>query len=82
MYVIHIHFRNTEQIEIGKVKLIIKIGMFNRPFSFRGRIRRSEYGFSLMIYWLIYIVIVGIAESSKAFDFITVAFIPLMNSKY
>nr|WP_093363540.1 DUF805 domain-containing protein [Sphingobacterium wenxiniae] len=52
--------------------------MFNRPFSFRGRIRRSEYGFSLMIYWLIYIVIVGIAESSKAFDFIAVAFIPLI----
>lgn len=52
--------------------------MFSKPFSFGGRIRRSEYGFSLMIYWLIYIVIIGISESSKEFGFIGLAFIPLV----
>lgn len=31
-------------------------GMFKRPFSFKGRIRRLEYGFSYLIYLLWYVI--------------------------
>ena len=32
-------------------------GMFNRPFSFKGRIRRTEYGISFLIYMIWYIIV-------------------------
>ncbi len=31
--------------------------MFKRPFSFRGRIRRTEYWVSVMLYWFLFIFI-------------------------
>jgi uncharacterized membrane protein YhaH (DUF805 family) len=34
--------------------------MFRNPFSFKGRIRRSEYGLSLIIYVISAIILVGI----------------------
>ena len=33
-------------------------GMFKRPFSFHGRIRRSEYGFSVLLFYL-YAIVAG-----------------------
>jgi uncharacterized membrane protein YhaH (DUF805 family) len=39
--------------------------MFQSPFSFNGRIRRTEYGFSFIIYVVAYIVIVSMMESSN-----------------
>lgn len=35
-------------------------GMFKRPFSFKGRIRRAEYGLSYIIYFLWYVVFIAI----------------------
>ncbi len=39
--------------------------MFKAPFSFEGRIRRTEYGISLIIYTIIYLFLMGIIEASK-----------------
>ena len=38
--------------------------MFQNPFSFNGRIRRTEYGISLIIYAIVYAVIFVIATSA------------------
>ncbi len=38
-------------------------GMFNRPFSFSGRIRRSEYGISFIFYFVWYVIIQSISRS-------------------
>ena len=32
-------------------------GMFNKPFSFKGRIRRLEYGISFIVYFIWYMII-------------------------
>lgn len=37
--------------------------MFNNPFSFEGRIRRTEYGISLIIYFIVYAILAAIASS-------------------
>lgn len=52
--------------------------MFKNPFSFNGRIRRTEFGISYIIYFALYLVIlyVGKAEPSAAYIFI--GFIPLV----
>ena len=57
-------------------------GMFKRPFSFHGRIRRLEYGFSFIIYFIWY-VIIGVAGQSNnmsegAAIFILVTYIPMI----
>lgn len=38
--------------------------MFNAPFSFEGRIRRTEYGVSYIIYFVFYGVIALLMESA------------------
>jgi uncharacterized membrane protein YhaH (DUF805 family) len=38
--------------------------MFKEPFSFDGRIRRTEYGISLIIYAIAYAIIAGIGASA------------------
>jgi uncharacterized membrane protein YhaH (DUF805 family) len=38
--------------------------MFSSPFSFEGRIRRLEYGISTIIYYVVYLIVLGI--STKA----------------
>lgn len=48
--------------------------MFSSPFSFEGRIRRTEYGISLIIYVISHGVFVNLSESSSLFGF---GFIPL-----
>ena len=49
--------------------------MFSAPFSFDGRIRRTEYGISFIIYIFSYALIAAIAKSSSIFF---IAFIPLL----
>lgn len=49
--------------------------MFKNPFSFKGRIRRTEYGISLIIYLVSYFFIFIIGESG--FPVIGLAGIPL-----
>lgn len=36
--------------------------MFAAPFSFDGRIRRLEYGISIIIYYVVYLIVYGIAS--------------------
>jgi uncharacterized membrane protein YhaH (DUF805 family) len=49
--------------------------MFSAPFSFEGRIRRTEYGISFIIYIFAY----GIIEAiGKSFSILFLAFIPLL----
>lgn len=53
--------------------------MFKNPFSFEGRIRRTEYGISLIIYTIAYIlsvIISGIGEEGAVLSLIF--FIPLL----
>jgi len=53
--------------------------MFNSPFSFEGRIRRSELGLSLIIYVIIITIIVSIVEASNGdAGFLFIAYIPLL----
>src|SRR6188768_1156060 len=40
--------------------------MFKNPFSFEGRIRRLEYGLSLIIYLVAYLLSVSIASAIMA----------------
>ena len=41
--------------------------MFNNPFSFEGRIRRFEYGISILIYFFIAVLIKTILKGDGAF---------------
>lgn len=38
--------------------------MFKKPFSFNGRIRRTEFGISYIIYAIFYVLISAFAEST------------------
>lgn len=49
--------------------------MFNNIFSFDGRIRRLEYGISVIVFYLLYFVIIS---SSENFPVLGLAFIPLL----
>ncbi|MEJ7559347.1 MAG: DUF805 domain-containing protein [Pedobacter sp.] len=52
--------------------------MFQDPFSFEGRIRRSEYGQSIIIYAIVYFMITAARgrQEPGEFDIINLAFIP------
>ena len=56
-------------------------GMFKRPFSFHGRIRRLEYGLSMIIYFVWYVAIDVMMNtpdpSLGASLFVLVSFIPM-----
>ena len=53
--------------------------MFKNPFSFHGRIRRTEYGISLIIYVVASVIINLIIEGSDGeAAFVVVAYIPLL----
>lgn len=45
--------------------------MFKAPFSFEGRIRRTEFGLSYIIYCVAYGIVLGLATFSK-FSFILI----------
>jgi uncharacterized membrane protein YhaH (DUF805 family) len=54
--------------------------MFKNPFSFEGRIRRSEYGLSVIIFWVTHFIILpmtGVDEPS-GFQIIVLAYIPVI----
>lgn len=43
-------------------------GMFKRPFSFKGRIRRLEYGLSIIIYYVAFFIVGAILGASGVND--------------
>lgn len=45
------------------INLLDNKGMFNRVFSFKGRIRRTEYGLSYIIFFIWYVVFAAITET-------------------
>ncbi|MDR2773400.1 MAG: DUF805 domain-containing protein [Tannerella sp.] len=49
--------------------------MFSDPFSFNGRIRRLEYGISVIIYYVWYIIM-SLLIGSKVILLLTLSFIP------
>ncbi len=49
--------------------------MFSSAFSFDGRIRRTEYGLSFIIYIFAYGIIIGLIQAASVFG---LAFIPLI----
>ena len=51
--------------------------MFKNPFSFEGRIRRTEFGISFIIYVVVGTFINLFIESSKDAGFFRLAFIPM-----
>jgi hypothetical protein len=53
-----------------------KRGMFSNPFSFDGRIRRTEFGISLIIYVLLFSITNVILETSPDAAIIVLAYIP------
>jgi len=61
---------------IGSQNRVSKKAMFSSPFSFDGRIRRTEYGISLILYVVVLIFVNAIAESGEA-PIIGLAYIPM-----
>lgn len=57
-------------------------GMFKRPFSFSGRIRRLEYGLSFLLYYVWYIILTVAGESNNMTQsmaiFILISVIPMI----
>lgn len=54
-----------------------KKGMFSSPFSFDGRIRRTEYGISLIIYVIVANFVNAIVQSGEV-PIIGLAYIPML----
>jgi uncharacterized membrane protein YhaH (DUF805 family) len=52
--------------------------MFKNPFSFEGRIRRTEYGVSFIIYVVIALIVNAIIASSRDAGIIGLAYIPML----
>ncbi len=56
-----------------------KQGMFSKPFSFEGRIRRTEYGISFIIYFVIAMIVNVILESGgDETAILGLAYIPML----
>ena len=52
--------------------------MFKAPFSFSGRIRRTEYGISMIIYSITYLFLMGIVSASEGKgSFVLIFLLPL-----
>jgi uncharacterized membrane protein YhaH (DUF805 family) len=52
--------------------------MFKNPFSFNGRIRRTEFAISFMIYLVSYAFILAASEGNESAKIFLLAFIPLI----
>jgi len=52
--------------------------MFKNPFSFQGRIRRTEFGLSFLIYVLVYFMILASADNRSETSLGFLLFIPLL----
>ena len=61
-----------------KNKSFEKHGMFSMPFSFKGRIRRMEYGISFIIYVILTAIVNVTLESSPDAAILILAYIPLL----
>lgn len=55
----------------------IKQGMFSRPFTFEGRIRRMEYGLSFIIVFILLVLFNLMTTTSGARGLIAIAYIPV-----
>ncbi len=65
-----------EGIDWTTAKLLPELNkMFAKPFSFDGRIRRTEYGLSFIIYIVLYAIVIGLVKASGVF---LIAYIPLL----
>ncbi len=52
--------------------------MFSNPFSFDGRIRRTEYGVSFIIYAFVAVIINAIVASNRDGAIVGLAYIPML----
>ena len=52
--------------------------MFKNPFSFEGRIRRTEYGVSSIIYIVVAVIINAIMVSSPNAGVLGLAYVPML----
>jgi len=52
--------------------------MFKNPFSFDGRIRRTEYGVSFIIYVVVAVIINALMASSRDAGIFGLAYIPML----
>jgi uncharacterized membrane protein YhaH (DUF805 family) len=52
--------------------------MFRHPFSFEGRIRRTEYALSLLIYYAVYFIVAMVYASMQSQWLIFIAIIPML----
>ena len=48
---------NDPETKGKSTKMIDNTKMFKRPFSFHGRIRRLEYGISIIVFWILSVFI-------------------------
>lgn len=62
---------------LGDQNKSFKKDMFSNPFSFNGRIRRTEYGLSIIIYMIIAFIVNIIIESGEL-PIIALSYIPLL----
>ena len=72
----------NESLSVNESSSISNKGMFKRPFSFNGRIRRLEYGISFIIYfvWLMIIEAAGnsLSLSQGAAIMLLISYIPML----
>lgn len=54
--------------EVAKINIESKPGMFRNPFSFKGRIRRTEYGLSLIICFFLNLLMQGMVGAAAESD--------------
>ena len=75
-------FYNDEKPLTETATTNLNNGIFNRPFSFKGRIRRLEYGISAIIYFvwsvIIQVMMAPYDPSIGASIFVLISFIPMI----
>ena len=67
----------SKTVEANNTSLESK-SMFKKPFSFDGRIRRTEYGLTLIIYFILYFIIKSALESNSGASILGIAYIPML----
>jgi uncharacterized membrane protein YhaH (DUF805 family) len=70
-------FNSENQSHTTNTYSVKKQGMFSNSFSFNGRIRRTEYGISLIIYVVVAAFVNAIVESGEV-PIIGLAYIPML----
>jgi len=67
---------NSENQNTTKTYVVKKQGMFSNPFSFEGRIRRTEYGISFIIFVFVAVFVNALVQSGE-FPIVGLAYIPM-----